>query len=451
MSLPAASRRVGAGLLIAAAAVLLPSASALAETKTFTNQGCEKWEVPPGVSSVTIQATGAAGGQSEFVGVTGEGGKGDGYSAMLSGLSAGEPLFVCVEKGSGAGGNTAGGFNGGQGGGASGVSRGSTFASPMLVAAAGGGAATFASPTNQGNGGNAGESGQDGSGGTGGKPGTLKEGGAGGTGPTSGEKGSASTSEGPGAGGTGAPGIDPKGNSAAAGGGGGGYFGGGGGGSGTPGGGGGGGSDFCGNGATSCERHAQAGTKHEAGEAEGDAKVTLTYVKSSATCGKTTIGKVADQLLANQKRVNRCVLPFNAQVTELVTYLAPTSHSGEQLIKGIFYEDSKGKPGKLLGETSQLKFSSKEAAGWYHFAFVPPLKLSAGSYWMGIITGASSKVAGERFDSVPKAEDYNTNSYLSGASDPFGSFKTTNEEMSLYATFEEAPPQCAAVGLLKIC
>ena len=42
-------------------------------------------------------------------------------------------------------------------------------------------------------------------------------------------------------------------------------------------GGGGGGSDFCGNGATLCEPHAQAGTKHEAGEAEGDAKVTFTY------------------------------------------------------------------------------------------------------------------------------------------------------------------------------
>jgi hypothetical protein len=61
------------------------------------------------------------------------------------------------------------------------------------------------------------------------------------------------------------------------GGGGGGYFGGGGGGAGEVPAGGGGGSDFCGNGATSCEKHAGAGTKHEAGEAEGDAKVTLTY------------------------------------------------------------------------------------------------------------------------------------------------------------------------------
>jgi hypothetical protein len=175
----------------------------------------------------------------------------------------------------------------------------------------------------------------------------------------------------------------------------------------------------------------------------GSEVLTVTPKPATSTCGKTTVGKSSDQLLANVKRVNRCVLPFNAEVTELVMYLAPTSHSGIQLLKGVFYEDSKGKPAKLLGETGKFIFSSKEAAGWHHFVFLSPLKLSAGTYWMGVITGASQYVAGEHYDSVKNAEDYNTNNYLSGASNPFGSFKTTNEEMSLYATFT---PACQVPG-----
>jgi hypothetical protein len=54
---------------------------------------------------------------------------------------------------------------------------------------------------------------------------------------------------------------------------------------------------------------------------------------------------------------------------------------------------------------------------------------------MGVISGASTKVAGERYDKVANAEDYNSNNYLSGATNPFGPFKTTSEEMSLFAPY----------------
>jgi hypothetical protein len=165
------------------------------------------------------------------------------------------------------------------------------------------------------------------------------------------------------------------------------------------------------------------------------AEVLTVESKAAAPCGKTTIGKIADQLVANRKRVNpACVLFASATVTELVTYLRPTSHSGSQVIKGIVYADNKGKPGALVGVTQQLTFKSTNAAGWYHLAFSPALKLSAGEYWMGIITGASTGVAAEAYDPVANAEDTNTNSYASGPSKSFGSFKKTNEQMSLYLT-----------------
>jgi hypothetical protein len=437
MRLPATFRNAGVGLAVTVTAVLWSSASAFAETKTFTKQGCEKWEVPVGVSSVGIQATAAAGQASESGSVAG---KGDGYSAVLSGLLPGEDLFVCVDEGGGNGGSGEV-TPGGAGGGASGVGRGSSFESLVLVAAGGGGAGADGSIGAGGNAGEAGKSAEGGElhGGGGGGAGTEAEGGAAGNGGSpggeNGEKGAKFTSAGPGHGGKGGPSSAFLG--AGGGGGGGGYFGGGGGGGGgseSTGGGGGGGSDFCGNGAISCERKAEAGTKHEAGEAEGDAKVTLTYTVQR-TCGKTTVGKVTDALLSNLKRVNRCVLPVAALIPELTLYLSPTTTKGQELIKGVIYADSKGKPGALVGVTEQLTFKSSNSAGWYRLALSSRLLLAEGTYWIGVITGNSGKVAAEHYDKVANAEDYNANTYASEPSNPFGSFKTTNEEMSLYMTF----------------
>jgi hypothetical protein len=70
----------------------------------------------------------------------------------------------------------------------------------------------------------------------------------------------------------------------------------------------------------------------------------------TATCGKTTVGRSSDAFVSNQKRVNACPLSTLAIVSELTIYLAPTSHSGSQVLKGVFYADSKGKPGTLLAQ-----------------------------------------------------------------------------------------------------
>jgi hypothetical protein len=179
--------------------------------------------------------------------------------------------------------------------------------------------------------------------------------------------------------------------------------------------------------------------------------LTVTAKPSTSTCGKTTVGKSSDQLLANVKRVNQCTLPVNATLSEMSIYLSPTSHAGSQLIKGVVYGDATGSPTGLLGTTIRLTFTSKSKAGWYHLAFATPLKLAAGNYWIGMITGASQYVAAEHYDSVANAEDYNSNSYTAGASKSFGSFKTTNEQMSLYATFTPEVQRCAAIRPNTIC
>jgi alpha-tubulin suppressor-like RCC1 family protein len=162
-------------------------------------------------------------------------------------------------------------------------------------------------------------------------------------------------------------------------------------------------------------------------------------VTKPSTCGKTTVGRLSDTLVSNRKRVNKCVLPVSAAVSELTVYLAPTATKGTQLIKGVVYADAKGKPRALAGVTEELAFTSASSAGWYRLGFSSPLKLGAGTYWIGLLTGQSNRVAGERFDFARNAEDYNANAYEAGPSNPFGSFKRADERVSLYATYTPQP------------
>jgi hypothetical protein len=269
---------------------------------SFTTAGCHAFTVPAGVSSVQVNAVGAAGGTVFAV----AGGTGDGVSATLSGLSSGETLDVCVDFGGGAAGTSMGG-SGGSGGGASGVAVGPDFSLPALIAGGGGGSGRACGGPGCGglSGGAAGASGKpqslcgsfsgQGCGGGGGTQSGFGAGGADGgdLAATPGADGAAFTATGPGAGGAGGHGF----SDGAGGGGGGGYYGGGGGGGAdASGGGGGGGSDLCNDGAvgsatvSSCSISSGAGTSTVAGGASGDAHVTLTYTPHSGVGGGTNPG-----------------------------------------------------------------------------------------------------------------------------------------------------------------
>jgi PQQ-like domain/Abnormal spindle-like microcephaly-assoc'd, ASPM-SPD-2-Hydin len=156
------------------------------------------------------------------------------------------------------------------------------------------------------------------------------------------------------------------------------------------------------------------------------------------TFGKTSVGASTDTFLADRKRVNRYALPSAGSVSKLSIYLAPTSTKGEQVLKGVVYSDAGGKPETLLGSTEQFTFKSTNAAGWYDLTFPSPLKLAAGNYWIGAISGATGGVAGWRFDSVTGSRDYNANTYASGPSNPFGAVTTDAKQASLYATYAPA-------------
>jgi hypothetical protein len=153
------------------------------------------------------------------------------------------------------------------------------------------------------------------------------------------------------------------------------------------------------------------------------------------TFGKTTVGASTDSFNQNRKRVNRYALAIPASVSKLSIYLAPTKTSGQQPLEGIIYADSGGNPGARLATSTQLMFKSTNAAGWYDLTFSGPPVLAAGNYWIGVITGLSSNVAGFRYDSVAGSRKFNTNTFTSGPTNPFGAATTDAEQASLYATY----------------
>ena len=167
--------------------------------------------------------------------------------------------------------------------------------------------------------------------------------------------------------------------------------------------------------------------------ASGQAQTGM--AQAASTFGKTSVGASSDTFVSERKRVNRYALAEPGTVTKLTVYLVPTATSGSQVMKGIIYADTGTAPGALVAVTEQFTFKSTNVAGWYELLFSAPVKLAAGNYWIGVMTGATAGVAAFRWDSVAASRDWNTNTFASGPSNPFGTVTTDAEQTSLYATY----------------
>jgi hypothetical protein len=205
-------------------------------TKVYSSAGCTIWPVPGELAGdVTVTAIGAAGATGPTNGAGGgggAGGDGDEIVGTLTGFeSPTQSLDVCVDYGGGSGGTAASATDdGGDGGGASGVSYGTDFTEPFIVAGGGGGGGSGALGGPGGSVGDAG-TGAPAQAGPGGGASDFSFGPGGGGLSSNGTAGAKFNAAGPGQGGNGA--NTTNGATFGAGGGGGGYYGGGGGGSGV--------------------------------------------------------------------------------------------------------------------------------------------------------------------------------------------------------------------------
>jgi VCBS repeat-containing protein len=300
-------------------------------TCTFASTRSEQtFQVPDGVSTIHVVATGAPG----FLGDLGHyAGRGARVSGDLTGLVAGQTLYVNVggavdsESGGFNGGGSSGNYGGG-GGGASDVRTVSKSGDPLeslksrrIVAGGGGGSGGFVGcrlpdgstdgSRTGGDGGDAGSAGGDGepcgslAGGTGGQAGTQSEGGLGGS--PDGQSGS----------------LGQGGNGAEFGGGGGGYYGGGGGGDlrradtrEAPGGGGGGGSSLV-----------PAGGSVQSALASDSPSITISY----ATPHTVVVDRTDDPDLSTTPSAGACTVAAN-DCSLRGAIIAANANSGDDTI-----------------------------------------------------------------------------------------------------------------------
>jgi hypothetical protein len=163
---------------------------------------------------------------------------------------------------------------------------------------------------------------------------------------------------------------------------------------------------------------------------------TLAVTQGPSTIGTTTVGPSAESDPANLKGVNKYELA-KSSVSKLSIYLQPTGTAGEQKIEGVIYaaEASGGAPGALDATSTPIIFKATSAAGWYELPFATAVKLAAGNYWIGFLSGATANVAAFRYETVASALDYNVNVFTSGPSTPFGTPTIVGLQLSLYATY----------------
>ena len=179
------------------------------------------------------------------------------------------------------------------------------------------------------------------------------------------------------------------------------------------------------------ESASNAGGTSAAATSEATAVVQANF----ATFGKSTAGSAAAGAVANRKSVSRYALSRAGYLLKLSIYLQPTHKRGRQPLAGVVYADAAGSPGSLLGISQQLQITRASPSGWYDLVFASPPALAPGNYWIGVLAGAPSKVAGYRYDRVAHAGEFNVNPFWTGASTPFGRPRSDAVQLSIFATY----------------
>lgn len=83
--------------------------------------------------------------------------------------------------------------------------------------------------------------------------------------------------------------------------------------------------------------------------------------------------------------------------------------------------------------------SAGRAAGWITLAFATPVRLAAGTYWIGLHTGGGTPVLRYAATTASGALRHNGDAYADGAAATFGSAGTDAKSLSLYAVGAWAP------------
>jgi hypothetical protein len=159
-----------------------------------------------------------------------------------------------------------------------------------------------------------------------------------------------------------------------------------------------------------------------------------------ATFGKTTQGAGTFPINADYKHASKFTLTEPGTITKVsLDLVGEPGGPSNQVMRGVIYADSAGAPGAKLVQSIEVNVPGGSAQAsnrrWVDFdCSSPVVNLLPGTYWIGLIAGASDDSSKLGYDSSGD-RDFNTDTYSDGASDPFGSPTHDTKTVAAYATY----------------
>jgi hypothetical protein len=144
----------------------------------------------------------------------------------------------------------------------------------------------------------------------------------------------------------------------------------------------------------------------------------------------STLGLVAGGLGAG-KRVSRALLYEAGTVTKITGQL--WGRVADTDAKAVLYGDTAGLPGALLKESNAHTILTADPFALYDFTLPSSVHLTAGTYYLGLLTGPGGG-GGWGFIGVGVTATWqNADTYSDGASDPFGAPTSTDTNVPYFS------------------
>ena len=143
-------------------------------------------------------------------------------------------------------------------------------------------------------------------------------------------------------------------------------------------------------------------------------------------------GTTSVTFYGGNKNVNKFNLASADDIYNLGFYTKLKAETAK--VKGVIYSDNVGQPDALLGVTDELLGIE---IGWNALSFASAVSLTAGNYWLGLLTYYHIYCNGTFTGSG--VQKYNTNNYDDGPSDPFGTPTNSYYTLPVYAMDESFP------------
>lgn len=161
-----------------------------------------------------------------------------------------------------------------------------------------------------------------------------------------------------------------------------------------------------------------------------------------ATFGNTTAETTNSTNWANYKAVDSFALSETGLVSKLTMYCDNLAADGaDGYVKATIYSNSGSAPSALLATGSAVAIANDAAVAWVDLPFASSVRLTAGTYWLGLIADANMKGLNLKCNTSGGYAVYNIDTYSDGPTDPFGTTTADgpNRRYAIYATYTTGP------------